>query len=139
MEDCASTTRTILLVDDEKAIRQFLRLALVDQKFHVIEAADSGQALAAAASHPGSIDLLLADILLPDLNGYELAQRVKDIHPEVRVLYISGYVGSDAVRAHLCDGSAFLQKPFQLDALIQTVQGLIRKGTNDSCAAGVRP
>ena len=132
----STSGRTILLVDDETAIRRFLRLVLIDQQFEVIEAADGRQALAAAAGHAEPIGLLLLDIILPDLNGYELAQRIKLIHPEAKVLYISGYVASEAVQSHLSEGTAFLQKPFPLDALVATVQQMMPRASSEPCAVG---
>jgi len=76
-----------------------------------------------AAAAPGQIDLLVTDVMLPGASGRELAERIRETRPELKVLYISGYTDDDAVRTGaIPPGSRFLQKPFTHDALVRHVR-----------------
>jgi PAS domain S-box-containing protein len=109
---------TILLVEDEAHLRHLTRQYLETQGYHVLEAEDGAAALQIVAGHQGSIDLLLTDVVMPGMNGRELAAHVTNLLPTVRVLYMSGYsenaVGPDG---RLDAGINLLQKPFSLPAL----------------------
>lgn len=126
-------TETILLVEDEDGVRALVRQLLTRQGYTVIESRHGGEALLLCERHQGKIDLLLTDVVLQQMSGRELAQRLKLVRPEMRVLYISGYT-DDAVVQHgvLSTGTAFLQKPFTTDALIRKVRQLLNAGTNKS-------
>jgi DNA-binding response OmpR family regulator len=114
-------------VDDETGIRQFLRLALGAQRYRVLEAANGREALTVARRHAGSIDLLLTDIVMPDLNGYELAERLKVAHPETQVLYMSGYAKDQTQwRLQLSDASVLVEKPFELNGLLAGIRGMLQ-------------
>ena len=114
-------SETILLVDDEEQVRAIMRQSLEMNGYAVIEAADGRQALSRYGAHPGAIDLLITDIVLPHLGGLELAEHLVSVDPSMVVLYISGHTDK-AIPEHAIDGPgrAFLQKPF-------TPQGLLRK------------
>jgi two-component system cell cycle sensor histidine kinase/response regulator CckA len=109
---------TILLVEDETSLRHLSRQYLENQGYTVLEAADGAAAIQICNSHPGPIHVLLTDLIMPGINGRELARRVGAMRPETKVLYMSGY--TENVIAHdgiLEEGIALLQKPFSLSTL----------------------
>ena len=104
---------TIMLAEDEESVRRLAAMVLERSGYRVIAAPDGTSALDAAAAHEGRIDLLLTDVIMPGLNGRELADRFATIHPETRVLFMSGYAGEALSAQGVIDSSvAFLAKPF---------------------------
>jgi len=119
-------TETILLVEDEANLRYLARQFLEKQGYRVIEAADGAVALQIAIAHEGVIHLLLTDVIMPGINGRELAQRMAEIRPNTRVLYMSGY--TENVIGHngtLDTGIRLLQKPFTLRDLKDKVREVL--------------
>jgi nitrogen-specific signal transduction histidine kinase/DNA-binding response OmpR family regulator len=111
-------TETILVVEDEANLRALARQFLERQGYKVIEAADGAVAMQIAVAHEGVIHLLLTDVIMPGMNGRELAQRISEIRPNVKILYMSGY--TENVVGHngtLDAGVRLLQKPFTLREL----------------------
>jgi len=119
-------TETILLVEDAEALRNVARESLEGNGYAVLSAANADQALQIAEHYQGTIHLLLTDVILPGRNGRALAEALAELHPETRVLYMSGYT-SDAIVHHgvLESGTAFLQKPFTLNALGSKVRAVL--------------
>ena len=119
-------TETILLVEDEPNLRYLARQYLEKQGYKVIEAADGAVAMQIAVAHDKVIHLLLTDVIMPGLNGRELAQRICEIRPNVKVLYMSGYtenvIGHDGM---LDAGVRLLQKPFNLRDLKSMVREVL--------------
>jgi CheY-like chemotaxis protein len=114
---------TILVVDDEPGIRGLMRKILRRERYMVLEAGNAEEALAVALSHAGPIDLLLTDVMMPGLTGPELARRMCEAAPNLKVLYISGYAPEEALQPEqLAAGFAFLRKPFTLGALVSRVR-----------------
>ncbi len=119
-------TETVLVVEDEDALRDLIGRILGHSGYTILPAGDGEEALALAVKHPEPIQLLVTDLVMPRMGGFELAARVRGAHPETRVLYLSGYstetleeradVGADAV---------LLQKPFTPDALLRTVREVL--------------
>jgi two-component system cell cycle sensor histidine kinase/response regulator CckA len=104
---------TILLVEDEIAVRNLVRTTLASSGYAVLDAGSGEEALAVARAHRGPLHLLLTDVVMPGMNGRELAARIAAEHPEARVMFMSGY--TDDVIAHhgvLEAGTDFLEKPF---------------------------
>jgi two-component system, cell cycle sensor histidine kinase and response regulator CckA len=122
----AGGTETILLVEDEESVRQLVRDTLETKGYEVIEAGDGEAGLAAAANHPGKIDLVITDVVMPGLGGRELVQQLGKTRPETRVLYLSGYT-EDAIisEGSIESGTAFLQKPFTLQNLSKKVREVL--------------
>ena len=114
---------TILLVDDEPAIRLLIRLMLEGQGYQVLEACNGHEALRCAADHRGPIDLLVSDVVMPKMNGFTLGERLVKSLPETRVLLLTGHADqSVAVRGGLKEtGHAFLLKPFTQDRLLAAI------------------
>ncbi|MGA7400275.1 MAG: ATP-binding protein [Candidatus Sulfotelmatobacter sp.] len=119
-------TETILLVEDETNLRYLARQFLEKQGYRVIEAADGAVAMQIAVAHEGMIHLLLTDVIMPGMNGRELAQRISEIRPNTKVLYMSGY--TENVIGHngtLDAGVRLLQKPFTLRELKSKVREVL--------------
>jgi PAS domain S-box-containing protein len=119
-------TETILVVEDEANLRYLARQYLEKQGYRVIEAADGAVAMQIAVAHEGVIHLLLTDVIMPGMNGRELAQRISEIRPNVKVLYMSGY--TENVVGHngtLDAGVRLLQKPFNLRDLKSIVREVL--------------
>src|SRR6201987_1464085 len=119
-------TETILLVEDEANLRYLARQYLEKQGYKVIEAADGAVAMQIAVAHEAVIHLLLTDVIMPGMNGRELAQRISEIRPNVKVLYMSGY--TENVIGHngtLDAGVRLLQKPFTLRDLKNKVREVL--------------
>lgn len=120
---------TILLVEDDAAVREFVAAVLKRDGYSVLKARHSAEALAFNFEFPGTIDLLLTDLCMPPhINGRCLAQAIRESRPGIPVLYISGYVDDSQVEKELIAGlSRFLPKPFSPDALSSCVrQALLR-------------
>ncbi|HLY61482.1 MAG TPA: response regulator [Terriglobia bacterium] len=117
---------TVLVAEDDGPIRLLVRVSLEARGFTVLEAPDGLEALSLAAQHKGTIHLLLTDLVMPEISGRTLSQRLAAMHPETKVLFMSGYT-DDAVIRHggLEAGTAFLQKPFTPDALVRKVREVL--------------
>ena len=114
---------TILVVDDEAGIRSLIAKILRREHYSVLEAGTATEAAAIAATHGGAIQLLVTDVMLPDRNGRQLAERLVQALPKLKVMYISGFTDDESVRAGAFPpGARFLQKPFTLGALIGIVR-----------------
>lgn len=106
-------TETILLVEDDDAVRAVTHRALERFGYNVLPACGGDEALAIARRHPEPIDLLLTDIMMPGLNGVEVAAKVGRIRKGIHTFYMSGYADQDLLRRGLLTaGTRFLQKPF---------------------------
>jgi len=114
---------TILLVEDEPGLREMARELLEGQGYTVLSAADSQEAMRICNGHPGPVDLLLTDLVLPTGSGSELARRLHALRRQIRVLFMSGYPAETIVeRGVLEPGAIFLEKPFTPDALAKKVR-----------------
>lgn len=114
--------KTILLIDDEDAVRSIVVRILRRARYTVLEADGGHSALALAASYPGRIDLVISDLYMPGLHGPAVAEKLAESRPGLKVLFISGYADNDVVgRSGVPAGSNFLQKPFSTEALAAAV------------------
>jgi CheY-like chemotaxis protein len=117
---------TILLVEDAERVRAVVREILEMSGYAVLEAHHGAEALELSNRHAGPIHLLVTDVVMPQMSGRELAQRLATLRPDLKVLYMSGYT-DDAIVRHgvLASGIAFLSKPFTPDALALKVRELL--------------
>jgi PAS domain S-box-containing protein len=117
---------TILLVEDAERVRAVVREILEMQGYEVIEACHGVDALKLSSLHPGPIHLMVTDVVMPEMSGRELAQRLGPMRPTMKVLYISGYTDDAIVRHGVLDADmAFLSKPFTPDALTAKVREIL--------------
>ena len=114
-EPASTTPATVLVVEDEDVVRRLVTQVLEQAGYDVVEAADGTEAIAVAAVRP--IDLLLTDMTMPGLTGREVAERVRATHPELKVVYMSGYADGAALE----HGVEVLEKPFTFDVLTEKV------------------
>ncbi|HLF56230.1 MAG TPA: ATP-binding protein [Thermoanaerobaculia bacterium] len=122
----AAGASTVLLVEDEDLIRSLAEQILTDSGYRVLPAGNASEAMEIAENNDERIDLLLTDIVMPGSSGSDLAQRLLRQHPEMKVLYMSGYSDSIIFRyGVLQDRAAFLQKPFAAEVLERKVRELI--------------
>jgi signal transduction histidine kinase/ActR/RegA family two-component response regulator len=122
-------TEVLLLVEDEDSIREPAAEILESRGYLVLPARDGAEALAVAQAHAGPIDLMITDVVMPGMNGNQLAEELRTSRPRMRVLYISGYP-EDAIAHHgvLDADKAFLQKPCPAAVLLRTVREVLDAG-----------
>jgi two-component system cell cycle sensor histidine kinase/response regulator CckA len=119
-------SETILLVEDEEQLRKLARGILKKNGYHVLDAKDAADALAVRDRFSGRIDLLLTDVVMPGMSGRELAERFVVAHPQIRVLFMSGYTADTVVHHGVLDaGIAYLQKPLTPETLTRKVRQVL--------------
>jgi CheY-like chemotaxis protein len=119
-------TETVLLVEDEQSVRILTRSMLEQNGYTVLEARNGAHAIEIATEHQGPIHLLLTDVLMPEMNGPIVSEKVRGIHPETKTLYTSGYSGSFGTQSGLLPaGASLLQKPFVRKTLMRKVHSLL--------------
>jgi CheY-like chemotaxis protein len=114
--------QTILLVEDEKIVRALMCEVLEREGYEVLACDDPKQAIEVSMRHSGHIDLLLTDVIMPGMNGRDMANRILEILPELHVVFMSGYTEHVLMDEGLIDSQfEYLQKPFPLRTLMQKV------------------
>jgi nitrogen-specific signal transduction histidine kinase/CheY-like chemotaxis protein len=117
---------TILVVEDDAAVRTLIRLALVSHGYTVLVAERGEEAIRLAGSHAGPIHLLVTDVVMPEMGGREAADRLTALRPGLKVLYVSGYTDDAVVRHGVLEAQAhFMQKPFAPSALVAKVRQIL--------------
>lgn len=119
-------SETVLVVEDEEGVRKLAVRVLAQQGYKTLEAADGAGALALCGEYKEPVDLILTDVVMPGMSGRETAERLRTIHPEAKVLYMSGY--TDNVIVHhgvLQEGMKFLHKPFTAEGLARKVREVL--------------
>jgi PAS domain S-box-containing protein len=115
-------SETVLLVEDEDVVRDLARRVLERSGYTVFACADGAEAVELSESHDGQIDLLLTDVVMPGLRGYEVASKVVATRPEIKILYMSGYAEEALVGGPAITASTLIEKPFAIDALARRVR-----------------
>ncbi len=116
--------QTILLVDDHRSVRAAVK-AVLERAGHDVLVAPSGEyTVELAKGHPGPIDVLLADVVMPGMDGFEVARSVRELRPRARVLFMSGHRGSPYAEDVARSEGSFLPKPFAAADLRQTLEGV---------------
>src|SRR5262249_23167160 len=125
----ASGTETLLVVEDEVQVRGLTTLALKASGYRVLEAANGPAAIDICRRHPEPIDLLVTDVVMPKMSGRELAGRLAEMRPTMKVLFLSGYTNDAILRHGIQESrSPFLQKPFTPSPLPPKVRELLHNG-----------
>jgi two-component system cell cycle sensor histidine kinase/response regulator CckA len=115
-----------LLVEDDQLVRQIARRILQSHGYTVLEARNGNEALQILKQQRGPIDLMLTDLVMPGLNGRELASRLTSRYPEMKVLFMSGYVDNGVMDKNMAGpGLVYIQKPFEAHALARKVRELL--------------
>ena len=121
-------SETVLVVEDQAEVRAFAKSALMAYGYQVIDAPDAKQALALSGSYAGPIHVLLTDVVLPGMNGRELADRIKGMRPEVAVVYTSGYTDDVITHRGVLDvGVVFVPKPYTADDIVEKVREALKR------------
>jgi CheY-like chemotaxis protein len=122
----ATADATVLLVEDEPAVRAVVSEMLEGGGYTVIAAIDGTEALQLASTHDGPIDLLVTDVVMPGMSGQEVARRIAEERPQTRTLFVSGY-NESAIAQHgvLAPGTAFLEKPFSAAELVRKAREVL--------------
>lgn len=119
-------TETILVVDDDNNVRALIRETLRMKGYHVLDAQFNSGALMASGQHRGTIHLMVADVMMPGINGRELGRRLELLRPETKILYVSGYPKEVLLDEKILEeGSAFLQKPLSPETLLSKVREIL--------------
>jgi PAS domain S-box-containing protein len=119
-------SETILLVEDQDEVRRVAQEILVRHGYHVIAASNAGEALLSCERHPRTIHLMLTDVVMPQMSGRELAERLASVRPDMQVLYMSGYTDNAIVHHGILDsGIAYVQKPLTPDMLARRVREVL--------------
>jgi PAS domain S-box-containing protein len=123
--------QTLLLVEDEDPVREFLKTALEDLGYNVLQAPGSLEALALAERYTGPIHLLITDVVMPGLNGRELADRLRILSPKTKAIFMSGYLSDVIARSGVLDREvAFIQKPVSLETLESRIRQVLQANFN---------
>jgi PAS domain S-box-containing protein len=128
-------TETILLVEDEPSILRMTRTMLERKGYTVLSAATPSEAMEKAKNFSGSIELIVTDVIMPEMNGRDLAEKMTTFYPEIKRLFMSGYTSN--VIAHkgvLDNGMAFIQKPFSIKELAEKIRGVIEDSPGENQA-----
>ncbi|MBN1415673.1 MAG: PAS domain S-box protein [Bacteroidales bacterium] len=126
---------TIMLVEDDEPILNLGKMILEKLKYSVISANTPGEAIKLATEHAGEIDLLLTDVVMPEMNGQELSLRLKTLYPNIKTLFMSGYTANViSHRGVLEDGVYFIQKPFSQNELAVKVWEILNKADSSTQA-----
>src|SRR5437773_2747947 len=118
-------SETVLLVEDEPALRTLIHEILRGAGYRILQGATPDEALAVAAAHPGPIHLVLTDVILPSMSGRQMADALRAVRPQTRVVFMSGY-SDDAISHHgiLKPGTQFMEKPCTCGGLLLCVREL---------------
>ena len=117
---------TVLVVEDESAVRSLIRRILEKRGYAVLTAENGKQALEVVGNHAGPLDLVITDVVMPNMGGRELSLHLAHIRPELRILYMSGYTEDDVVRHGVIEQMvSFLAKPFTSDDLLEKVRAML--------------
>jgi PAS domain S-box-containing protein len=126
--DETAGTETILLVEDDATVRGLAKMFLVKAGYHILEATSGTDAIDVAKNNEG-IHMLITDVIMPHMNGKELAVAISKIHPKIKILFISGYTDNTIVHQGILeDGVNFLQKPFSNKELLRKVRSVLDNG-----------
>ena len=132
-----ATPQTILLVEDETVVREITRQVLEHAGYRVLESNSPEEALHLANEHRGQIGLLLTDVVMPGINGADLAQRLQAMQPDLITVFMSGYAKSDVVQTIARQSAIHIQKPFTIDTLLSHIAEALEAGSAAPATPGL--
>jgi CheY-like chemotaxis protein len=132
----STSAETILVVEDADVIRKMVCAMLAQGGYTVLEAADGQEALQVLEVQSGPVHLVLTDMIMPHMNGTELAQHVSQRHPNLPIIFMSGYNEDPVVRGMERGGSIFLAKPFTATALAEKIRQALDHSRSDPSGDG---
>ncbi|HAV63186.1 MAG TPA: hybrid sensor histidine kinase/response regulator [Verrucomicrobiales bacterium] len=122
-------TETVLVTEDEEAVRALIRQTLVAKGYRVLEASNGATAVRLSREHEGTIDLLVTDVVMPRMSGFKLAQAIRNDRPDIKVLYVSGYAYSGRHEGESITPETFLAKPFSPEMLALKVRKVLSESS----------
>ena len=133
-------TPLVLLVEDDESVRAVSRHILLRQGYTVLEAANGAEALATCDRMPTSIDLVISDMVMPELSGPQLGRLIRERHPAISILLMSGYTHEAALRQSFLDAdTAFIEKPFTPRAFVARVREVLDARAHEAAARKLTP
>lgn len=124
---------TILLVEDDKSVRTLVQSVLSKRGYRILEACGGDEAMQAALAHDGPIHLLLSDVMMPEMHGPDVANRLRPFRPNMKIMFMSGYVRPGG----LDPNAEFMSKPFQPDTLVRRVREVLDGTPSPDASAAV--
>ncbi len=122
--------QTVLLVEDEEMVRKLMTEVLELEGYEVLGCADPREAIVTCLQHGGRIDVLLTDVVMPGMNGRDMAVKILEARPKLRVVFMSGYTEHVLMRDGKLDATIhYLQKPFSLETLVWKLNEVLSEGT----------
>ena len=113
---------TILLVEDDEVVRNFVARVLSSNGYSALVAPTPDEAVRLCERHKGAIHLMLTDVVMPGMFGYELSRRLESLVPKMKVIYMSGYTDQSIIRSALMRGASFIQKPMTPEAVVRQIR-----------------
>lgn len=136
----AAGTETVLIVEDEKALGRLAAKMVRLKGYRVLEADGADEALRVFSRHPGPIELVLTDVVMPDGRGPALVERLRQVRPDFAVLYMSGYADSEIKKVgQLRNGDNFIQKPFTAQGLTEQIRDVLDRANSDAVRVSSQP
>jgi two-component system cell cycle sensor histidine kinase/response regulator CckA len=120
----------ILLVEDESIVREITGEGLSHAGYHVLESSSPREALDVASKHQGRIDVLLTDVIMPEMNGADLAHHLLDRRPDLITIFMSGYTEHEVMKKVRTLSATHIQKPFTIHALLSRVAEVLKPGAD---------
>ena len=131
----SSSRAVVLLVEDEAVVREITGQLLVNAGYRVLESRSAAHALELARQYEGRVDLLLTDVVMPEMNGIDLAEQLRKLQPNLITVFMSGYAQSDLVRSIRASSAMHVHKPFTGNFLLSQIEQALAQEQRDPKAA----